>query len=128
MCFKQSSFAYLSTCHIIYLSLANDRNFFIKQFSRYDYKPQIYKGDPRPCILPCVMALSAMGLKLGVFRFFADHTRKNKHTHTQKCAHDLRAPFYECLSSRRWYTHLTNHGYFDYGKNPKTPNLSPMLG
>ena len=24
--------------------------------------------------------------------------------------------------------HLMNHDYFDYGKNPKTPKLSPMLG
>ena len=39
---------------------------------------QIYKGDPRPGIPPCVMVLSAMGLKLGIFRFFLPTT------HTQK--------------------------------------------
>ena len=36
---------------------------------------QIYKGDPRPHIPPCVMALSAMGLKLWVFGFLS--TRAN---------------------------------------------------
>ena len=37
---------------------------------------QIYKGDPRPRIPPCVMASSAMGLKLGVFGFCRPHTQK----------------------------------------------------
>ena len=39
---------------------------------------QIYMGDPRPCIPPRVIESSAMGLKLGVFGFFADHTWGNK--------------------------------------------------
>ena len=44
------------------------------------------------------------------------------------------AAFHACLSSRsdhsrcRWHMHLANHGYFDYRKNTKTPNWSPMLG
>ena len=69
--------------------------------------------------------------KLGVFGFCQPH---KKNTRKRKvltiCAH--RAAFYVGLSSCsdrsrcRWYTHLTNHGYFDYVKNPKTPNLSPM--
>ena len=33
------------------------------------YASQIYKGDPRPRIPSRVMALSAMGFKLGVFGF-----------------------------------------------------------
>ena len=39
---------------------------------------QIYKGEPRPGIPTRVMASSAMGVKLRVFRFFADHTHHNK--------------------------------------------------
>ena len=35
----------------------------------------IHKGDPRPRIPPCVIASSAMGLKLGVFGFL----------HTMRC-------------------------------------------
>ena len=70
------------------------------------------------------------GAQIGDLRVFADHTRK-KHTQN-KCSHDFRAAFYACLSSCsdrgrcRWHTHLTNHGYFDYRKNLKTPILSPM--
>ena len=40
--------------------------------------PQIYMGDPRPCMLPHDVishGTSAMGLKLGVFGFFADHAK-----------------------------------------------------
>ena len=40
--------------------------------------PQIYKGDPRPRIPPCVMASSAMGLRLGVFGFLpTTHAKTN---------------------------------------------------
>ena len=72
-----------------------------------------------------------MGLKLGVFGFLP--TTYAKTNAIQMRPRSLRvAVFYACLSSRsscsrcRWHTHLTNHGCFDYGKNPKTPNLSPM--
>ena len=45
------------------------------------YIPQItdiYMGDPRPPISPCVMASSAMGLKLGVFGFLpTTHAKTN---------------------------------------------------
>ena len=38
----------------------------------------MYRGDSRPPIPPCVMASSAMGLKLGVFRFLpTTHTKTN---------------------------------------------------
>ena len=40
--------------------------------------------------------------------------RKNKGSMTHRCA--------------RMTTLLTNQGYFDYGKNPETLNLSPMPG
>ena len=44
------------------------------------------------------------------------------------------AAFYVHLSSRsdhgryRWHTHLTNYGYFDYGKNHKTPQFELHVG
>ena len=53
------------------------------------------------------------GAQIGGLGVFADHTHTQKQTQN-KCAHDL--------------THLMNHDYFYYGKNPKTPNLSPLLG
>ena len=37
------------------------------------HNPQIYKGDPRPCIPPHVMVLSVMGLKLGYSDFCRPH-------------------------------------------------------
>ena len=60
------------------------------------------------------MTSLAMGTKTNVYTIFA------------RCA-----AFYVCVSSCsdhsrcRWHTHLTNHIYFDYRKNPNTPNLSP---
>ena len=62
---------------------------------------------------------------------FADHTRKNKCKTNALTMFVHRAVFYACLSSCshstrfRRHTHLTNRGYFDYGKNPKTPNWAP---
>ena len=47
--------------------------------------PQIYKGDPRPCIPPSVMASSNMRLKLGVLCFCRLHMQN-------KWVHDLRSP------------------------------------
>ena len=97
--------------------------------------PQIYKENPRPGIPPLVVTSSAMGIKLGVFGFLPT-------THAiqvqNKCVHDLRAPCsiimhiylhaQTAVDLCRWHTHLMNHGYFDYVKNRKTPNLSPMPG
>ena len=40
--------------------------------------PQIYEGDPRPLIPPCVMASLAMGLKSGGLQVFADRAPKIK--------------------------------------------------
>ena len=80
---------------------------------------QVYKGDPRPHIPPCVMASSALGLKLDVFRFLPiTHVKTNAKT---MCLQSLHAAlrFTQVLSSRsdrsrcRWHTHLTNCGYFD---------------
>ena len=55
----------------------------------------------------------------------------------QMCSPSSRAMrcsmFYTSLSSHsdsstcRKHMHLSNHDYFDYWKNPKTPKLSPML-
>ena len=73
------------------------------------------------------MALSAIGAWIGGLRVFANHTRKNKHKTDAPMIFASRAAFNVCLSSRsghsrcRWHTHLMNHGYFDFRKNPKTP-------
>ena len=87
---------------------------------------------------PCVMASSAMGLKLGVFGFLpTTHAKTNTKPVCPRSSHALRH-FTHVLSSRsdgrcRWLTHLTNHGYFDYGENPesdygKNPQFEPMPG
>ena len=91
--------------------------------------PIIQKGDPRSPIPPCVMAPSAIGLKLGVVRSLLTTRAKQMRPQFVCCV-----KFYACSSSHsdrsrcRWHTHLANHGYFDYKKNPKNPNLSSMLG
>ena len=64
----------------------------------------------------------------GALQVFVDHTCK------YKCVIDFRALWgvlcvfifthVDC-SRCRWHTHLRNHSYFDYGKKPKTSNLSP---
>ena len=80
---------------------------------------------------PCNGVVSH-GAQIGGLRVFADHIRKNKRNTNASVIFTRRAVFYACLSSRsgrsrcRWHMHRTNHGWFDYGGNPKTPNLSPM--
>ena len=99
-----------------------------------------YKGDPRPRILPCVMVSSAMGLKLGVFRFLpTTHAKTNaKQTRprslgvvrrfTRAYLHAQTAVDASDIRTRR--AHPTNHGYFDYGKKPEDPQIiwAPMSG
>ena len=92
----------------------------------------IYKVDPRPCIPPRVVALSAIGLKLGYLGFSRPHTQKQTQN---KCIHNLCVPF---GISTGVYLHfqtavdagdimlLTNHDYFLLRGNPNIPNLSPM--
>ena len=94
--------------------------------------PQIYKGDPRPHITPCVMVLSAMGLKFGGVWVFANHIRKNKRKTNVSRIFVRCAACYACWSWRlnrsrcRWHTHLRNHGYFENGEN-LTQVLGPPL-
>ena len=69
--------------------------------------------------------------QIGVFRVFADHTHKNKRNTNASTIFAHLQHFTRVFSRSdhswcRWHAHLTNYGYFDYGKNPKTPNLSPM--
>ena len=74
--------------------------------------PQMYKGDPRPRTPPCVMASSAMGLKLGVFEFLPIKRKTNVSTILPRCA--VCDAFLSLRSHRnrcRWHTHLTNHSY-----------------
>ena len=73
------------------------------------WQSQVYKGDSRPCIPSRVMVLSAMGLLLGVFGV--------------KCKTYVARIFAPC-SKCRWYMHLMNHGYFDYGQ-PKDSQFEP---
>ena len=61
--------------------------------------PQIYRGDSRPCILPRVMASSAMGLKLEVFGVLLITHAKNKCKANASMIFARRAAFYACLSS-----------------------------
>ena len=86
------------------------------------------KGECKSRIPSLVMALSAMGLKLGVFGFLTTtHTETNaKQMHPRFSA--PRAVFFACLSSCsdcsscRLHTHL-NHGWFDYGKITWWPTI-----
>ena len=88
---------------------------------------------PRPSIPPRVMALSAMGLKLGVFDFSAYHA--SKQTQNQ-CIQKLNTL---CVDLRVFYLHarttvdaVTYSPHepwsFDYKKNPNTPNLTSLPG
>ena len=54
----------------------------VSQFSVDTCLPQIYKGDPRPRIPPCVMTSSVVGLKMGSSFFCQLHTQN-------KCVHNL---------------------------------------
>ena len=97
--------------------------------------PQIYKPrrSQTSYTAPCNGVISH-GTQIGDLWFFADHIRKNKHNTNVPTISSRCAVFYACLSSHwepsrcRWHAHLTNHGYFDYWKNPKTPNLCPIPG
>ena len=51
--------------------------------------PQIHTRDPRPPILPRVMALSVMGLNLGSVGFCRTHMQEQTQN---ECVHDLLAP------------------------------------
>ena len=77
------------------------------------------------------MASSAMGLNLGVFGFLPTiHVKTNTKQMRPRSSRTMRH-FNVCLSLRsdrsrcRWHTHLKNHIYFDYGKNPNTLILAP---
>ena len=67
----------------------------------------------------------------GGLRVFPDHTRKKTCKMNAPTIFVHHAAFYVCLSSRSdrsrcgWYTHLTNNGYFDYGKTRRPPIWAP---
>ena len=95
--------------------------------------PQIYKGDPSPHIPPCVMASSAMGLKLGVFGFLlTTHAKTNT---KQICSWSSRVMWH--------FTHIYLHSQTavdagDYApdkswlfwlqENPEDPQFEPHAG
>ena len=78
---------------------------------------QIYTRDTRLPIPPRVMASSPWGSIWGR-QVFADHT----------CKRRLRTNAFTIFVLCAACMHMTNHDYFDYGKNLKTPKLSPMKG
>ena len=125
-----STFCCLCSCSVCAFGFGSGFGWctLIKQVSAS--RLQIYKGDPRPRIPARVITSSAMGLKLGVFRFLpTTHTE----THANKmCPRSSRAVrHFTCVyfhTQTAVHTHLTNHGYFDRRKTPNTPNLSPMPG
>ena len=90
--------------------------------------PQIYIKDPSPPIPPCVIASSAGGLQV-----FADHTHKRKHKSNAFMIFACHAAI-QCvsvISLRPQYMQGTcapDKSHFDYGKNLKTPKLSPKPG
>ena len=90
--------------------------------------PQIYKGDPRPRILPHLMALSAMELKLGVFLVFCQppYTKTNA---KQMCCSVLRMFIFTLRPQKMQVTYAPDKPWlFWLRENLKTPNLSPMPG
>ena len=96
-----------------------------------DLTIDIHERSQTSYTTPCNGVVSH-GTQIGGLCVFADRTRKNKRKTNALTILLHRAAFYTCLSSRSdpsrcgWHTHLTNHGYFDYGKNPKTSNLSSI--
>ena len=77
---------------------------------------------------------SAMELKLVVFEFLSTtHAKTNAKQMCPRSSHVVRR--FTCVHLHAQTTvdagnimHLTNHGYFDYGKNSETPNLGTMPG
>ena len=100
----------------------------LMSFDMFSKPTDIYKGDTRARIPPCVMASSAMGLKLGVFWFLpTTHTaHANKmHLRSSRAMRRFMCGYFHTPTAI--HTHLMNHGYFDHRKNPETPNLRPLL-
>ena len=62
---------------LVLFSLGNTDHRFVCHPLGHGYTPQMYKGDTKPDIPPCVMMTSTIRLNLGVIQFFAD-TRKSK--------------------------------------------------
>ena len=90
------------------------------------YDTQIYKGESKPCIAPSVMASPALGLKLGVFGFLRTTQQEQMRPRFSRTMRHVTHVFLHIKI--RVQTHLTNHSYFDQGKNLNTANRSPMQG
>ena len=87
-----------------------------------EFQPQIYIRDPRPPLLPFVMASFAIGLNLGVCGILP--TRRGK-TKAQPCIHNLHTMWCLCV----FYHHLMNHCIISIMSNTwNPPNLSSLLG
>ena len=79
--------------------------------------------------IPLCNGVVSHGAQIGGLQAFADHTQKLMQNKCVLSTRALRLFTHIYLHAQTAvYTHLTNHGYFDCGNIPKTPNLSPMLG
>ena len=71
------------------------------------------------------MALLAMELKLVVFWFFADHTRRNKHIQNASTIFVRHFMHVYPHTQTTVHTHLMSHGYFDGRRSLNTPVGAP---
>ena len=94
--------------------------------------PQIYKGDPRPRILPHVMASSATGLKLGSCFLPTSHAKTNAkqmHPRSSRTVRHFAHVYLHAQTAvdagdiRTWRTKII----LIAGKN-QHPNFSPHAG
>ena len=76
-----------------------------------------------------VYGVVSHGAQIGGHRVFADHTCKNKRKMRPHSCYTVQRFKRAYLHAQTpVHMHLTNHDNFEYRKNLKTPNLSPMPG
>ena len=69
------------------------------------------------------------GAPIGGIQVFADHAETKANIMRPRSSRAVQR--FKCVylhAQIAVHAHLTNHCYFDQGKNPNTPNLSPMPG
>ena len=84
--------------------------FFFFAEARVQGPPQMYTGDPRPRIPPRVMALSAMGFKLGIF------AKRNAKLMHPRSSHTMRQ-----------FTHVYLHAQTAVDADDYTPDESQLF-
>ena len=94
------------------------------------YNPHVYTKDPSP-LTPHVMRRQPWGSR-GLPAFAATkHAKTNAKQMSSQSLPSVRHLTPVCIQTlgpqyMRVHTHLMNHSYFDYRKNLKTSNSSPM--